>query len=89
MNCTPSLHTSNRFSVLSVDEIKESVETIQVVQNLESSEQNRVFRPQWERKLPGKLVIASVEDKQSSLNLKVTIETTDTGEVKSLSSLVD
>ena len=89
MNCTPSLHTSNRFSVLSVDEIKEPVETIQFIQNLESSEQNRVFRPRWERKLPGKLVIASMEDKPSSLKLKVTIETTDTGEVKSLSSLVD
>jgi hypothetical protein len=69
-------------------EIEESVENPQIVQTLEDKP-TRVFRPRWERNLPVKIVIASVEDKPSSLKLKVSIETTDTGEVKSLNSLVD
>jgi len=49
--------------------------------------QNRC--PKWERRLPSKLVIASVEDGSTSLKLKVELETTDTGEVKSVNSFVD
>jgi len=49
--------------------------------------QNR--RPKWERQLPTKLVIASAEDGSTSLKLKVELETTDTGEVKSINSFVD
>jgi len=40
--------------------------------------------PKWERQLPSKLVIASAEDGSTSLKLKVELETTDTGEVKSI-----
>jgi hypothetical protein len=69
-------------------EIDELVENPQIVQTSKYLS-TRAFRPRWERSLPAKLVIASVEDKPSSLKLKVNIETTDTGEVKSLSSLVD
>jgi len=46
-------------------------------------------RPKWEQRLPSKLVIASAEDGSTSLKLKVELETTDTGEVKSVSSFVD
>jgi len=46
-------------------------------------------RPKWERQLPSKLVIALAEDGSTSLKLKVELETTDTGEVKSVNSLVD
>jgi len=50
-------------------------------------------RRRWERRLPAELVIAALEeDKDSSsrsLNLKVSIEPTDTGEVKSVNALVD
>jgi len=49
--------------------------------------QNRC--PKWEQRLPSKLVIASVEDGSTSLKLKVELETTDTGEVKSVNSFVD
>ena len=45
--------------------------------------------PKWERQLPFKLVIASGEDGSTSLKLKVELETTDTGEVKSVNSFVD
>jgi len=49
--------------------------------------QNR--RPKWEQRLPSKLVIASAEDGSTSLKLKVELETTDTGEVKSVNSFMD
>ena len=49
--------------------------------------QNR--HPKWEQRLPSKLVIASAEDGSTSLKLKVELETTDTGEVKSVNSFVD
>jgi len=45
--------------------------------------------PKWERQLPSKLVIALAEDGSTSLKLKVELETTDTGEVKSINSFVD
>jgi len=49
--------------------------------------QNRHLK--WERRLPSKLVIASAEDGSTSLKLKVELETTDTGEVKSVNSFLD
>jgi len=45
--------------------------------------------PKWERRLPSKLVIALAEDSSTSLKLKVELETTDTGEVKSVNSFMD
>jgi len=45
--------------------------------------------PKWERRLPSKLVIVSAEDGSTSLKLKVELETTDTGEVKSVNSFMD
>jgi hypothetical protein len=52
-------------------------------------EPSNTFRPKWERSLPARLTIASLEDKPGSLKLKVSIETTDTGETKSITSLID
>jgi hypothetical protein len=89
----PSLSCSNRFSFLPVDNINE----IKVVQPPEDpptppvSAVSRHFRPRWERDLLARLVIASLEDPSPprSLKIKVDIETTDTGEVKSLDALID
>jgi hypothetical protein len=91
---TPSLLSSNRFSVLpvyNVEGIDESVETVQVVQPSEDLPAARTSRPRWERRLPPKLVVASLgeNDESRSLKLKVSIETTDTGEVRSIDALVD
>ena len=97
----PSLSTNNRFSVLAVDtltEIDDLVEKIQAVQNPETTTINqpapnskRTSRPKWERWIPARLVIASLEDENNnqSLKLKVSIETTNTGETKSLNALID
>jgi len=86
----------NRFSVLPTCSLNETVEPSTDVQN-SISENPTVIpteitwnrRPKWERRLPSKLVIASAEDGSTSLKLKVELETTDTGEVKSVNSFVD
>ena len=95
MNSTPSL-SNNRFSILPVynTDTNDTFETFEVVQNLETPNPSqstpvRNFRPRWEQCLPPRLVIASAEESPTSLNLKVEIETTDTGEVKAVHSLID
>jgi transposase InsO family protein len=96
VKCAPSLSDSNRFSILpvyNVTGIDEPTETVQAVQPSENPSVERKFRPRWERRLPAKLVIASLDESDESpprsLNLRVSIETSDTGEVKSLDALVD
>jgi hypothetical protein len=91
---TPSLSSSNRFSVLHVDEIieiDEATEKIQVVQCISKDEVSLPPRLKWERHISPAFIIATSDDvtPSRSLKLKVEIETTDTGEVKSLSALVD
>ena len=58
------------------------------ISEVHQTEAPRSKRPKWERRLPDKLVIAS-DDSPTSLRIKVELETTDTGEKKSLNSLVD
>jgi len=92
----PLLSYHNRFSVLPTCSLNETVEPSIDVQNPISENPivipmeivwNR--HPKWEQRLPSKLVIASVEDGSTSLKLKVELETTDTGEVKSVNSFMD
>jgi len=96
VNSTPSLSYHNRFSVLPTCSLNETVEPSIDVQN--SISENPIVIlieivwnrcPKWERRLPSKLVIVSVEDSSTSLKLKVKLETTYTGEVKSVNSFVD
>ena len=49
----------------------------------------RVQKPKWEKALPKKLNIATMEGVSTSLKLKVEIETTDTTEKKSVLALLD
>ena len=95
--CTPSLLQNNCFSVLSTYSNNEIVETTKDVQETKTpsdfvsdpAEKTQSRRPKWERHLPPKFVMASAEESPTSLTLKVKIETTDTAEIKSLTSLVD
>ena len=98
MKSTPSLSNHNRFSVLSVDsiEIDESVDekVVHTLKNVpigSTHKKARTFRPQWERKLPTRLVVNMLgsEETSRSLKLKITLETTDTGETKSVNALLD
>jgi len=95
VNSTPSLSYHNHFSVLPTCSLNETVEPSIDVQNPISKNLivipteivwNR--RPKLERQLPSKLVIASAEDGSTSLKLKVELETTDIGEVKSVNSFM-
>jgi len=96
VNSTPSLSYHDCFSVLPTCSLNETVEPSIDMQNPISKNLivipteivwNRC--PKWEWQLPSKLVIASAEDGSTSLKLKVELETTDTGEVKSVNSFVD
>ena len=89
MKSTPSLSDYNRFAVLSVDSTPEIDKPVEQVKDIPNPELTHQFRPCWERRLPSRLVIASMEDKLRSLKLKVSIKTTDMAEVKSMNSLVD
>jgi len=96
VNSMPLLSYHNCFSVLPTCSINETVEPSIDVKNPVSENpivvpteitQNR--HPKWEWRLPSKLVIASAEDSSTSLKLKVELEATDTGEVKSVNSFID
>jgi len=96
VNSTPSLSYHNHFSVLPTCSLNEAVEPSIDVQNPISKnlivtpmEIVRKRCPKWEQRLPSKLDIALAEDGSTSLKLKVELETTDTGEVKSVNSFVD
>ena len=89
MKSTPSLSVYNQFAILSVDSTPEIDEPVEQVKDIPNPEPIRQFCPRWECRLPPRLVIASTEDKLRSLKLKVSIETTDMVEVKSINSLVD
>ena len=49
----------------------------------------KTCHPKWEKLLFQKFIIAAMEEKPTSLKLKVKIETMDTAEKKSITSLVD
>jgi len=95
VNSTPLLSYHNHLSVLPTCSVNEIVEPSIDVQN--SVSKNPIIvptkvtwnrHPKWERQLPSKLVIASAEDGETSLKLKFELETTDTGEVKSVNSFM-
>ena len=94
MNRTPSLSTTNRFSILPVDyipEIDEYVET-KVVQASEPISETLAPRPRWERVHCSRFIINALDeakDERRSLTLKIELQTTDTGETKSVKALLD
>ena len=96
VNSTPLLSYHNHFSVLPTCSVNETAEPSIDVQNpisenliivLMEITRNRCSK--WEWQLPSRLVIASAEDSSTSLKLKVELETTDIGEVKSVNSFID
>jgi transposase InsO family protein len=100
VNRTPPLSSYNPFSILPVDSISginEQVENSEVVQNLErppelSSAPRRLWRPRWERRFPAHFVVSALDETEGSrrsLTLKIELQTTDTGEVRSVRALLD
>jgi hypothetical protein len=94
MKCTPPLSSNNRFSILPVDnipEIDESFET-QVVPTPEPNLVLRKNRPRWEHVHCSRFAINALDeakDFRRSLTLKIELQTTDTGETKSVKALLN
>lgn len=94
MNRMPSLSKTNQFSILPVDhipEIDESVET-KVVQSPKPISETFAPRPRWERVHCSRFIINALDeakDERRSLTLKIELQTTDTGETKSVRALLD
>ena len=88
----------NRFSILSVDSIPEIDEFVKAEivptpnDTSETTSTKKALRPKWERRLPPQFVISHLEeseDRRRSLFLKIELQATDTGEVKSVKALLD
>ena len=88
----PPLLSSNHFSVLSIHDVLDSVESsvsdedAQPVPKLKSSP---LCRPKWERQLSSKLIIRSLEEGPNSIHIPVHLRTTDTLEEVNTNALVD
>lgn len=89
MGGVPLLQTYNRFSILHVHEVNDNPVDPQPEPKVTPQPPPPVRRPKWERKLPARPTIASLDPKGTSLMLKVELETTDTAERKSVQALVD
>ena len=96
MNCMPSLSSCNHCNVLYIENANDIEMETQDVQKPEVSltptltaDSSVKTCPKWEKLLPKKFIIAAIEENPTSLKSKVEIETTDTVEKKSITSLVD
>ena len=88
----PSLSTSNRFEILS--NICDSETILPDVPKPERQipvpiTAPKIQKSKWEKALPKKYFIATVEQSLTSLKLKIEIKTIDTLEWRSLTCLVD
>jgi hypothetical protein len=100
VNSTPSLPSHNHFEVLSVESLdEESISMTPPRQNLLRPVEDvstpssppvpsRIKIKPWERKLPRKYVVASTPSLHS-LELKVEMQTTDTGQLLGAAALLD
>ena len=77
----PPLLSSNRFSVLSIHDVPNSVESAvsdEDAQPIPKPKPLPVHRPNWEKRLASKLVIRSLEEGPNSIRILVHLKTTDT-----------
>ena len=91
----PPLSVYNRFAALSIEEVPESDSTsltdLNETKAIPMTPPSRLQlrrRPKWEKRLPERYVVAS-NPSSNSFELGVSIQTTDTGEVRSMRALLD
>jgi hypothetical protein len=94
VTCTPPLSTQNRFAILTIDNIPEIDESLenQDVQTNKVSKEPVPVRPRWEKSFPDHFIVDALDETEGprrSLTLKVELQATDTGEVKSVRALLD
>jgi len=88
----PPLLSSNRFSVLSIHDVPNSVESAvsdEDTQPVPKPKPSPARRPNWEKRLASKLIIHSLEEGPNSICIPVHLKTTDTLEEVSTDALVD
>jgi len=88
----PPLLSSNRFSVLSIHDVPDSVESAvsdEDAQPVPKPKPSPARWPNWEKRLASKLVICSLEEGPNSIRILVHLKTTDTLEEVSTDALVD
>ena len=90
VECAPPKLPISRFDVLSIDPIDDTTDNTSELKVAPIKiTPPQIRRPKWEKKLPRRPVIASLDPKGTSLHLRVELETTDTAERKSVQALVD
>jgi hypothetical protein len=82
--------TFNWFHVLFIDEIKEEDSEMYVVPVAQTPnlKMKRIKKKRWEHQLPARYVVATTPS-ANSLSLQVEIETTDSGQRRTVKALVD
>jgi len=88
----PPLLSSNRFSVLSIHDVPDSVESAvsdEDAQPVPTPKPSPLRQPKWERLLSSKLIIHSLEEGPNSIHILVHLRTTDTLEEVNTNALID
>ena len=91
----PPLSVHNRFTVLPVDDLTESdpipATTINETKAIPPPSPHRsqlLRRPKWEKRLPKRYIVATTPGSKS-LEIPISMQTTDTGTVLSMKGLLD
>lgn len=85
----PPLPTNNKFSILPIEEINNTISLPEPELKVTLNKPASPRRPKWERRIPSKPIIASLDAKGTSLFLQIELETTDTAARTSVRALVD
>jgi len=82
----------NRFAVLDVEEVNTDISEPIDAPSLSSSAPDRTtqpWKPKWEKRLPKRLSINTLDTRGTSIILPIEVSTTDTSEVHSVKALLD
>ena len=87
----PRLLLVNRFAVLDVEEvntdISEPIDALSLSSALDRIMQ--LWKPKWEKRLPKRLSVNTLDARGMSIILPIEVSTTDTSEVHSVKALLD
>ena len=82
----------NRFAILDVEEVNTDINEPIDAPSLSSSTLDRTMQPQkpkWEKRLPKRLSVNTLDARGTSIILPIEVSTTDTSEVHSVKALLD
>ena len=89
---TPWSLLVNRFTVLDVEEVNTDVREPIDAPLLSPSDPDRTtqpWKPKWEKRLPKRLSVNTLDARGTSIILPIEVSTTDTSEVHSIKVLLD